>query len=92
MKNNTYFKSALLVMTLAGSMLSIPVLALDGGSDFNQLVYTKVFKALDTDSSLSLSKVEVQKDKPLLNHFNNADKNNDDSLDKQEYIDFKIKR
>ena len=88
MKNNTHFKSALVVMSLA---ISMPALALDDMSDFNHSVYTKAFIALDTDNSNSLSKTEAQKDKIFLKHFNAADKNHDGGLDEQEYTDFKSK-
>ena len=90
-KNNTHFKSVLVVITFAVSTVAMPVLALDDVSDFNHSVYTKAFIALDTDSSHSLSKAEAQKDKLFLKHFSEADKNHDASLDEQEYTDFKSK-
>ena len=89
MRNITHFKFTLLVITLATSSASSQVFALDNLNDANQNAYTTSFKALDTDSSNSLTQSEVKNEKLFSRHFSAADKNNDGSLDQDEYTNYK---
>lgn len=91
MKNNTHFKSTLLVMALATSAVSTQVFALDDLDNVNQSAYTTSFKALDVDNSNTLTKSEAKKEKLFSKHFTEADKNNDATLDEQEYTNYKSK-
>lgn len=91
MKNNTHFKSTLLVMALATSAVSTQVFALDDLDNVNQSAYTASFKALDVDNSNTLTKSEAKKEKLFSKHFTEADKNNDATLDEQEYTNYKSK-
>lgn len=89
MKNNTHFKSTLLIIALAVSSGSPQAFALDNMDDVNQTTYTTSFKALDTDNNDVLTKAEAKKEKLFSKHFAAADKNNDGSLDEQEYTNYK---
>lgn len=91
MKNNTHFKSTLLVMALATSAVSTQVFALDDLANVNQSAYSASFKALDVDNSNTLTKSEAKKEKLFAKHFTEADKNNDATLDEQEYTNYKSK-
>lgn len=86
MKNNTHFKFTLLVISLAASLGSAQAFALD---NTNQTNYTTSFKALDVDNSGTLTKSEARKEKLFAKHFAVADKNNDATLDEQEYTNYK---
>ncbi|MDO9049882.1 MAG: hypothetical protein Q8J59_08420 [Methylotenera sp.] len=92
MKNNTHIKSTLLIVALTASSVSTQVFALDDMADANQTHYTTSFKALDVDNSNSLTKSEVKSEKLFNNHFNDADKDNDGSLDQEEYTNYKLKK
>lgn len=89
MKNNTSFKLSTLVITLALSSGSLQAFALDSVMDANQTANTTAFKALDTDHNGTLSKSEAKKEKLFAKNFAAADKNNDGTLDEQEYTDYK---
>lgn len=89
MKNNTHFKLTLLMTALLVSSASSQAFALDNLNDANQTSYTTSFKALDTDDNGVLTKLEAKKEKLFAKHFAVADKNNDGSLDEQEYTDYK---
>jgi len=89
MRNITHFKFTLLVIALATSSVSPQVFALDNLNDANQNAYTTSFKALDTDSSNSLTPSEVKNEKLFSGHFSAADKNKDGSLDQEEYKNYK---
>ena len=89
MKNNTHFKSTLLVIALAVSSGSPQSFALDNVNDANQTAYATAFKALDVDNSGTLTKSEAKKEKLFSKHFAAADKNNDATLDEQEYTNYK---
>jgi hyperosmotically inducible protein len=91
MRNSTHIKSTLLVVALTVSSASSQVFALDNITDANQSAYTTAFKALDLDNSNSLTKSEVKSEKLFNNHFNDADKDNDGSLNQEEYTNFKSK-
>lgn len=91
MKNLSHFKSTLLVMALASSALSTQAFAADDLSEVNQSAYATSFKALDLDSSNTLTKAEVKGDKLFAKHFAAADTNNDGTLDEQEYTNYKSK-
>jgi hyperosmotically inducible protein len=91
MKNNTYFKSTLLVMALTTSAVSTQAFALDDLGNVNQSAYTTSFKALDVDNSNTLTKSEAKKEKLFSKHFTAADKNKDGTLDEQEYSNYKSK-
>jgi hyperosmotically inducible protein len=89
MKNNTSFKLSTLVISLALSSGSLQAFALDGAMDANPTAYSTAFKALDTDHNGTLSKSEAKKEKLFAKHFAAADKNNDGTLDEQEYTNYK---
>jgi len=91
MKNITQFNFTLIAMALATSALSTQAFALDDISDVNQSAYTTSFKALDVDSSNTLTKTEAKKEKLFAKHFAVADINNDGTLDEQEYTNYKSK-
>jgi hypothetical protein len=84
MKNNTHFKSTLIAMALATSVLSTQAFASDDISDVNQSAYTASFKALDVDGSNTLTKTEANKEKLFAKHFAVADTDNNGTLDEQE--------
>ncbi|MDP3141773.1 MAG: BON domain-containing protein [Methylotenera sp.] len=86
MKNQTKFKSSMLVIALS---LSSQAFALDNPENVNQSAYTTSFKALDTNSDGTLSKSEAKKEKLFAKHFTAADKDNDGTLDEQEYTNYK---
>lgn len=91
MKNNTQFKSTLLVIALATSAASSQAFALDNLSEVNQNTYTTSFKALDTDNSNSLTQSEAQKEKLFSQNKNfvAADTNDDGSLNEEEYTNYR---
>lgn len=89
MKNNTHFKFTLLAFALAASSASSQVFALDSLNDVNQTAYTASFKALDVDNSGTLTKSEAKKEELFAKHFAVADRNNDVTLDEQEYTNYK---
>lgn len=89
MKNNTHLKFTLFTMALALGSASTQALALDSVNDANQNAYTASFKALDIDSSGSLTKSEVKNEKLFAKNFFIADKNSNGSLDEQEYANYK---
>lgn len=89
MKNNTHFKLTLLMTALLVSSASSQAFALDNLDDVNQTPYAASFKALDTDDNGVLTKLEAKKEQLFAKHFAVADKNNDGSLDEQEYTDYK---
>ncbi len=89
MRNNTHIKSTLLVVALTVSSASSQVFALDNVDDANQTAYTTSFKALDVDNSNNLTKSEVKSEKLFSKHFSDADKDNDGSLDQEEYTNYK---
>ena len=91
MKNNTNFKSTLIVLALTSVALSSQAFAADDISEASQSAYTTSFKALDVDSSNTLTKTEAQKEKLFAKHFAVADANNDGTLDEQEYTNYKSK-
>jgi hyperosmotically inducible protein len=85
MKTNTKFKSAILVIAL-GLSASIPqAFAIGTANDMNQTAYADDFKALDTDNSGTISRVEAKKEKLLSRHFAASDKDHDGTLDQEEY-------
>lgn len=86
MKNQTKFESSLLVIALS---LSSHAFAMDNLDNVNQSAYTTSFKALDVDSNNTLTKSEAKKEKLFAKHFTSADKNNDGTLDEQEYTEYK---
>ena len=87
MKNNIPFQLTLLVIALLASSVSPQVFALDDMDDAN--IYAASFNTLDVDGSKSLTKSEVKDDKLFSKHFAAADKNNDGSLDQEEYTNYK---
>lgn len=89
MKNNTAFKSSLLVLVLAASSIPSLAFAADSMANINQSSYAKAFKALDADNSKTLTKTEAAKEKLFANNFSAADKDNDGSLDQAEYTEYK---
>jgi len=89
MKNHPHFKFTLITLALAIGSVSSQAFALDKVTDANQSAYVESFKALDVDSSNSLSKSEVKNEKLFSKHFSAADKNSDGSLDQQEYTNYK---
>ena len=91
MKNNTHFKSTLIVLALASVGLSSQAFAADDISEASQSSYTTSFKALDLDSSNTLTKTEAKKEKLFAKHFAVADNDNDGTLDEQEYTNYKSK-
>ena len=93
MKNNTPFKLTLLAIALLASSASPQAFAVDDMDDAaaDQTAYAASFNTLDVDGSKSLTKSEVKDDKLFSKHFATADKNNDGSLDQEEYINYKSK-
>jgi len=89
--NKSYLKFTLLAMTLAGSALSAQAFAADDLSDATQSAYATSFKALDVDGSKTLTEAEVKEEKLFAKHFAVADKDNDGTLDEQEYTNYKSK-
>jgi hyperosmotically inducible protein len=89
MKQNTAIKSSLLVLVFAASSISSLAFAADSMTNINQSSYNKAFKALDVDNSKTLSKTEAAKEKLFAKNFAAADKNNDASLDQNEYTEYK---
>lgn len=91
MKNNTPFKLTLLVIALLASSASSQVFAVDDMDDAaaNQATYAASFNTLDVDGSKSLTKSELKDEKLFSKHFATADKNNDGSLDQEEYTNYK---
>ena len=86
MKKQINIKSTLFLIALTASTQAF---ALDDLSNANQSVYTKAFKALDTNNDGTLTKSEAKNEKLFAKHFAVADKNNDGSLDEQEYTNYK---
>jgi hyperosmotically inducible periplasmic protein len=92
MRNFTNFKPSMLVIALALNSTSATVFALDNVmEDGNQSAYVASFKALDTDSDGTLSKLEAKDEKLFATHFGAADKNTDGTLDQEEYTNYKSK-
>lgn len=91
MKNNIHFKLTLLVIALLASSASPQVFALNDMDDAaaNQTTYAASFNTLDVDGSKSLTKSEVKDEKLFSKHFAAADKNNNGSLDQEEYTNYK---
>jgi hyperosmotically inducible protein len=89
LKNNTPFKSTLLVIALAASSASTQAFALDNMNEANQNAYTTSFKALDIDNSETLTESEAQKEKLFAKNFAAADKNHDGSLNEEEYSNYR---
>jgi len=89
MKNNTHFKLTLLAAGLVASSGSTLAFALDNVNGADQSAYITSFKALDIDNSNSLTKSEVKSEKLFAKHFAAADKNNDGTLDQEEYTNYK---
>lgn len=89
MKNNTHFKLTLLAAVLVASSGSTLAFALDNMNGADQSAYITSFKALDIDNSNSLTKSEVKSEKLFTKHFAVADKNNDGTLDQEEYTNYK---
>lgn len=89
LKNNTPFKSSLLVIALAAGTFSTQVFALDNPNEANQSAYTTSFKTLDTDNSETLTASEAQKEKLFAENFAAADKNHDGSLNQEEYSNYR---
>ena len=85
MKNNTHFKTSLLILALAAGSASTQVFALDNLDESNQNAYVSSFKAMDSDNNGSLSVSEVKNDKLFSKNFAAADANNDGSLNQAEY-------
>jgi hyperosmotically inducible periplasmic protein len=91
MKDNSNFKSTLLLLAIALATSS-QAYALDNTMGVgNQNAYTTAFKALDTDSDGTLSKSEAGKEKLFAKHFSVADKDSDGTLDQEEYTNYKTK-
>lgn len=93
MKNNTYFKSTLLVTALAVSMTSSLAFAQDNLNEANQNTYTTSFKALDVDANATLTENEAKKEKLFAKNksFVEADANYDGLLNEEEYTNYKSK-
>ena len=89
MKNNTHFKLTLLAAGLVASSGSTLAFALDNVNGADQSAYITSFKALDIDNSNSLTKSEVKSEELFAKHFAAADKNNDGTLDQEEYTNYK---
>jgi hyperosmotically inducible protein len=89
MKNNTHFKLTLLAAVLVAGSGSTLAFALDNANGADQSAYIASFKALDIDNSNSLTKSEVKSEKLFAKHFAAADKNNDGTLDQEEYTNYK---
>lgn len=89
MKNNTHFKLTLLAAGLVAGSGSTLAFALDNVNGADQSAYITSFKALDIDNSNSLTKSEVKSEKLFAKHFAVADKNNDGTLDQEEYTNYK---
>jgi hyperosmotically inducible protein len=89
MRNKTTFKSSLLVLVFAASATPSFAFSVDIMANINQSSYVKAFKALDEDSSNTLSKAEAAKEKLFAKNFSAADKNNDGSLDQDEYTEYR---
>jgi hyperosmotically inducible protein len=85
LKNNTHFKTSLLILALASGSVSTQVFALDNLDESNQNAYVSSFKAMDSDNNGSLSVSEVKNDKLFSKNFAAADVNNDGSLNQAEY-------
>jgi hyperosmotically inducible protein len=89
MKNNTHFKFTMFAIALTAGTVSSQVFAIDNLNEVNQSAYATSFKALDVDSSNSLTQSEVKNEKLFSKHFSAADKNKDGSLDQEEYTNYK---
>lgn len=89
MKNIFNLKSTMILTALVLGVSGAQVFAGDITDDAGQSAYTKAFKALDTDASGTLTKSEVKKEKLFYQNFSAADKDNDNTLDEQEYTNYK---
>ena len=87
MKKPNHLQYTILFTALALGSISLQAHAFGTADDIDQTAYTEAFKALDTDSSDTLSKSELKKEKAFNHKFSVADKNHDGSLDQQEYTD-----
>jgi hyperosmotically inducible protein len=91
MKNNTHFKSTLMMIALAASFGSSQAFALDSSNEANKGIYNSSFKALDTDSNNTLTQLEAKKEKLFATNVNfvAADTNYDGLLNEEEYTNYR---
>ncbi len=90
MKNHTNFKPSVLAIALTLGFTSSQVFAADNAlTDSNESAYVTAFKALDTNSDGTLTKSEAGKEELFAKHFSAANKDADDTLDQQEYTNYK---
>jgi hyperosmotically inducible protein len=89
MKNQSNFKSTVLVIALALGASSLQAYAFGTADDVDQSAYASDFKALDKDNDGTLDKAEVKHDKLFANKIKAADKDNDGTLDQAEYTEYR---